>query len=123
MNDVATFVARDSQVRLDSETARHALVGVAGLTSKEALHLLRFSPVYGCPQLARLVETAVRSAQRLEGVGAAEVVVDAFEIGDGEDIVRVRRKAHGKADWITTKTLDVTVQLRRFVDEKMEMPI
>lgn len=83
--------------------------------------MLRFSPVHGCPQVARLIETAVHTAERLAGVGPAEVLVDTFDIGEGEDIVRVRRKAHGLADWITTATLDMTVQLRRFEDRGREM--
>jgi metal-sulfur cluster biosynthetic enzyme len=38
-------------------------------------------------------------------------VVSSIDVQPAEGIVRVRRKAHGKADWITSVTSDVTIAL------------
>jgi metal-sulfur cluster biosynthetic enzyme len=50
-----------------------------------------------------LARTVVAAEQLVVAGGAAE---------PAEDIVRVRRKAHGKADWISSPTADLFVELR-----------
>jgi ribosomal protein L22 len=44
-------------------------------------------------------------------VTAADLVVTGGRVTDGEAITRVRRHAHGNADWITTYTTAIEVEL------------
>ncbi len=48
----------------------------------------------------------MRSASARTGL-----VITGSEVGEGETVVRVRRLAHGMADWITTETTDIRVEL------------
>jgi ribosomal protein L22 len=45
------------------------------------------------------------------GVAEADLVVAGGRVSDGEAITRVRRHAHGNADWITTYTTAIEVEL------------
>ncbi|MDN5933749.1 MAG: iron-sulfur cluster assembly protein, partial [Pseudonocardia sp.] len=67
--------------------------------------------VGACEQLARVLDKAlVRAEQR--GLDADALVLSAGHAVAAEDIVRVRRKAHGVAGWISSPTSDVTIVLR-----------
>jgi ribosomal protein L22 len=65
-----------------------------------------------CPPIAAIVEQAVVAAERQYGQHAGLLVVAGGAVSCGETVVRVRRLAHGKADWISTETTDVRVELR-----------
>lgn len=95
-----TRVVRGSGLRVPPTRARAALTAVLGLPADAAVDRLRRGAV-ACEPIARL----------LEGAAGPGLVVAAAAVGPGADIVRVRRKAHGKADWITTHTSDLTVEL------------
>jgi metal-sulfur cluster biosynthetic enzyme len=99
MTSTAQCVRTDG-VRVPPELARRALQAVLGMRPAEAATRLRRGP-HACEPLARLLDTA----------DASGVVVAAAAVGAGTDIVRVRRKAHGKADWINSPTSDITITL------------
>jgi large subunit ribosomal protein L22 len=61
--------------------------------------------------MARVVTQAMAEAQRTLGVGGDALVIVSSEVGPGESLVRLRRLAHGMADWITTETTDITIEL------------
>lgn len=103
---------RSSQARVDRAEAQRVLERVRGMPADAALHALRFAAGTVCAPVARVVQQATAEAERAHGLPPAALVVAAFDVDEGEPVVRVRRQAHGKADWITTRTTAVTVELR-----------
>src|SRR4029077_8355501 len=101
----------EPQRRVTESDARSALRAVTGKPVIPARARLRFGPGRTCEAIARLLDRAIVRAEaaRLDprrpvlGEGSAEA---------GEDIVRVRRKAHGVADWIHSPTCRVRIVLR-----------
>ncbi|MGE3288585.1 MAG: uL22 family ribosomal protein [Pseudonocardia sp.] len=108
----AVVRGRSSQARVAQPEARRVLERVRGMPADAALHALRFAAGTVCAPVARVVQQATAEAERVHGLGPEALVVAAFEVGEGEPVVRVRRQAHGKADWITTRTTALTVELR-----------
>jgi ribosomal protein L22 len=113
-------VGHNSQARLSQDEARRIFRRVHGLTAADALRALRFSAGAVCPPVARIVAQAVEEAGRRFGFGPDELVVSAGEVGRGETVIRVRRQAHGMADWITTETTDIRVELSPAVGTQTE---
>ena len=105
-------IASNSTARVAQEQARRALDRVTGLTADRALKILRFSPGEACEPVHRLVLRAVADIRRdAPDVTEADLVVVGGSVTDGEAITRVRRHAHGNADWITTYTTGIEVEL------------
>ena len=106
------ITASNNAARVAQEQARQALDRVTGLTADRALKILRFSPADACEPVHRLVARAVADIRReCPSVTEAELVVVGGSVTDGEAITRVRRHAHGNADWITTYTTGIEVEL------------
>ena len=72
---------------------------------------LRFGPGRTCEAIARLLDRAIVRAEAA-GLDPRLLVVADGSAEAGEDIVRVRRKAHGAADWIHSPTCQVHIVLR-----------
>lgn len=105
-------IASTNTARVAQEQARRALDRVTGLTADRALKILRFSPADACEPVHRLVVQAVADIRRESPeVAEADLVVIGGRVTDGEAITRVRRHAHGNADWITTYTTGIEVAL------------
>lgn len=111
MTLLGELAVHEPQLRVLDSDAKHALEAVRGKTATAAVAKLRFGPGRTCEPIARLIETAVTRAEPA-GIGADRLIVVGGAVATGEDIVRVRRKAHGKADWIASPTSDVRVELR-----------
>lgn len=111
VSTVRSVTGQNGQARVSQAQARRILDRVRGMTATEALHALRFSAGTVCPPVGRIVAQAVAAAGERLGVGPDALVVGRGEVGDGETVVRVRRLAHGKADWITTETTAIRVEL------------
>jgi ribosomal protein L22 len=106
------ITASTPAARVAQEQARRALDKVTGLTADRALKILRFSPAEACEPVHRLVAKAVADIRRESPrVTEADLVVTGGRVTDGEAITRVRRHAHGNADWITTYTTAIEVEL------------
>jgi metal-sulfur cluster biosynthetic enzyme/ribosomal protein L22 len=101
----------ERQARVVAADARAALDAIRGLPVVRAVAKLRFGPGRTCEPVARVVDKAMAKAERA-GIAAELLVVAGGSATEAEDIVRVRRKAHGKADWISSPTADVRVELR-----------
>jgi len=101
----------EPQVRVASRDARTALDSVIGRDAIRARARLRFGPGRTCEQLARLLDRAIAAAERA-GLSPERLVVAGGHVQPGEDIVRVRRKAHGTADWIASPTCRVQLTLQ-----------
>lgn len=111
MTMLGELAVQEPQLRVVDADGRRALDDVRGLTATAAIAKLRFAPGHNCEPMARLIETAVCRAERA-GVRPEQLVVTGGEVERAEDIVRVRRKAHGKADWINSPTSRVRIELR-----------
>jgi len=104
--------ASSSNARVSQAEARRALDRVTGLRADQALRRLRFSPGDSCEPVWRVIATAVENIRRQQpDITERDLVVVSGQVGDGETITRIRRHAHGIADWITTHTTSIEVEL------------
>jgi metal-sulfur cluster biosynthetic enzyme/ribosomal protein L22 len=101
----------EPQLRVTESDARSALRAVAGKPVIPARARLRFGPGRTCEAIARLLDRAIVRAESA-GLDPRLLVVADGSAEAGEDIVRVRRKAHGVADWIHSPTCRVRIVLR-----------
>jgi metal-sulfur cluster biosynthetic enzyme/ribosomal protein L22 len=111
----ATLIAElhidEPQLRVETNEARTALGTVLGRSSTQARTRLRFGPGRTCEPLARLLDRAVLQAEQT-GLDPNRLILTAAEVDAAEDIVRVRRKAHGSADWISSPTVRIRLHLQ-----------
>jgi len=101
----------EPQLRVTESDARSALRAVTGKPVIPARARLRFGPGRTCEAIARLLDRAIVRAESA-GLDPRLLVVANGSAEAGEDIVRVRRKAHGVADWIHSPTCRVRIVLR-----------
>ena len=101
----------EPQLRVTESDARAALRAVTGKPVIPARARLRFGPGSTCEAIARLLDRAIVRAESA-GLDPRLLVVADGSAEAGEDIVRVRRKAHGVADWIHSPTCRVRIVLR-----------
>ena len=101
----------EEQVRLAEPDGRTALGAVLGLDAVTARARLRFGPGRTCEPVARLLDRVIVQAEQA-GLSPARLVLAAGSAQAGEDIVRVRRTAHGQADWIASPTCRVQITLQ-----------
>jgi metal-sulfur cluster biosynthetic enzyme/ribosomal protein L22 len=107
----AELLAEDRQLRVSPADARAALAAVTGRPAVWARARLRFGPARTCEPVGRLLDATLTRAEGA-GLDPARLIVVSGTAEAGPDIVRVRRKAHGDADWITTRTSHVRIILR-----------
>jgi metal-sulfur cluster biosynthetic enzyme/ribosomal protein L22 len=110
MTLAAHWRIEEPQLRVTETDALAALAAITGQPVIPARARLRFGPGRTCEPLARLLDRAIVQAE------AAGLRPDLLIVADGsvqaaEDIVRVRRKAHGVADWIHSPTCRVRIVL------------
>jgi metal-sulfur cluster biosynthetic enzyme len=101
----------EPQLRITETDGQAALRAVTGQPVIPARARLRFGPGRTCEQLARLLDRAIVQAEAA-GLRPDLLVVAGGSVEPAEDIVRVRRKAHGVADWIHSPTCRVQITLR-----------
>jgi metal-sulfur cluster biosynthetic enzyme len=101
----------EPQLRIAEGDAGAALGAIVGKPVVVARTRLRFGPGRTCESLARLLDRAISQAES-RGLDPALLVVADGTARAAEDIVRVRRKAYGIADWIHTPTSRVAIVLR-----------
>jgi metal-sulfur cluster biosynthetic enzyme/ribosomal protein L22 len=101
----------EPQLRVAETEGRAALRAVIGKPVISARARLRFGPGRTCELVARLLDRAIVQAEAA-GLDPALLVVADGSAQAAEDIVRVRRKAHGVADWIHSPTSRVRIILR-----------
>ncbi|HWD03487.1 MAG TPA: iron-sulfur cluster assembly protein [Amycolatopsis sp.] len=111
MTTIAVLETLASQTRVTAADARAALARVRGLSVVDAVAKLRLGPGRTCEPVARVLDKALANAGRT-GLSPGQLIVAGGSATPAEPIVRVRRKAHGKADWISSETADVRVELQ-----------
>jgi metal-sulfur cluster biosynthetic enzyme len=110
MTLAAQWQIEEPQLRIMQTDGQAALRAIAGLPVIPARARLRFGPGRTCEQLARLLDRAIVQAEAA-GLRPDLLIVADGSVQAGEDIVRVRRKAHGVADWIHSPTCRVRITL------------
>ncbi len=101
----------EEPVRLAEPDGQAALGAVLGLDAVAARARLRFGPGRTCEPVARLLDRVIVQAEQA-GLSPARLILATGRVAAGDDIVRVRRTAHGKADWIASPTCRVEITLR-----------
>ena len=101
----------EPQLRIAESDAVTALRTIVGKPVVAARARLRFGPGRTCESLARLLDRAIVQAEG-SGLDPGLLVVADAAARAAEDIVRVRRKAYGIADWIHSPTCRVQIVLR-----------
>jgi metal-sulfur cluster biosynthetic enzyme len=89
----------EPRLRIAERDAVTALRAVAGQPVMSARARLRFGPGRTCEALARVLDRAIVRAEGA-GLDPALLIVADGSARAAEDIVRVRRKGYGTADWI-----------------------
>jgi metal-sulfur cluster biosynthetic enzyme/ribosomal protein L22 len=110
MTLTAHWQIEEPQLRITQADAQAALRAITGQPVIPARARLRFGPGRTCEQLARLLDRAIVQAEAA-GLRPDLLVVADGSIQPAEDIIRVRRKAHGQADWIHSPTCRVRITL------------
>jgi len=108
---VADWHLDEPRLRVAEIDGRTALSAVTGQPVIAARARLRFGPGRTCEPIARLLDRAIVQAEGA-GLDPALLVVADGSVQAAEDIIRVRRKAHGVADWIHSPTCHVRIILR-----------
>jgi metal-sulfur cluster biosynthetic enzyme len=108
---VADWHLDEPRLRVAELDGRTALGAVTGQPVISARARLRFGPGRTCEPIARLLDRAIVQAEGA-GLDPALLVVADGSVQAAEDIIRVRRKAHGVADWIHSPTCWVRIILR-----------
>jgi metal-sulfur cluster biosynthetic enzyme len=101
----------EPQLRVTEGDAQTALRVIAGQPVVAARARLRLGPGRTCEPVARLLDRAIVQAEDA-GLDPKRLVVADGSAQAAEDIIRVRRKAHGVADWIHSPTCRVRITLR-----------
>jgi metal-sulfur cluster biosynthetic enzyme len=108
---VADWHLDEPRLRIAESDGRIALGAVTGQPVIAARAQLRFGPGRTCEPIARLLDRAIVQAEGA-GLDPELLVVADGSVQAAEDIIRVRRKAHGVADWIHSPTCRVRIILR-----------
>jgi metal-sulfur cluster biosynthetic enzyme/ribosomal protein L22 len=101
----------EPQLRVTQRDAQTALRVIVGQPVVAARARLRLGPGRTCEPVARLLDRAIVQAEDA-GLDPKRLVVADGSAQAAEDIIRVRRKAHGVADWIHSPTCRVRIILR-----------
>jgi metal-sulfur cluster biosynthetic enzyme len=101
----------EPRLRVTEADGTAALRVVIGQPVIPARARLRFGPGRTCEQIARMLDRAIVQAEAA-GLDPRLLVVADGSAQAAEDIIRVRRKAHGVADWIHSPTCLVRITLR-----------
>ena len=100
----------EPQLRIAEHDAVTALRAIVGKPVVSARARLRFGPGRTYESLARMLDRAINQAENADLDPALLVVADG-SARMAEDIVRVRRRAYGIADWIHSPTCRVEMVL------------
>lgn len=111
LENAAEITVAQNQVRVRATEATTALQRVAGELAVDARATLRYTPGKACEPVARMLDTALIRAEN-QGLDPGVLVVAGGTATQAEDVVRIRRKAHGVADWIASPTSDISIILR-----------
>ena len=108
--------ARLKNYRISSRKARLLADEIRGRGVEEALTILELSTKQFAKPLAKLVRSALASAEEKNerdraSIDVDNLVVETITVDQGSSMWRIRARAQGRAAWIQRKTSHVSVIL------------
>ncbi len=108
--------ARLKNYRIGSQKARLVADQIRGRGVEDALAILQLSSKKFAKPLAKLIRSALASAEEKNehdraGIDVDNLVVDTITVDQGASMWRIRARAQGRAAWIQRRTTHVSVVL------------
>ncbi len=108
--------ARLKNYRISSQKARLVADQIRGRGVEDALAILQLSSKKFAKPLAKLIRSALASAEEKNehdraGIDVDNLVVDTITVDQGASMWRIRARAQGRAAWIQRRTSHVSVVL------------
>jgi large subunit ribosomal protein L22 len=108
--------ARLKNYRISSQKARLVADQVRGKGVEDALTILQLSSKSFAKPLAKLIRSALASAEEKNerdraGIDVDNLVVDTIMVDQGASMWRIRARAQGRAAWIQRRTSHVSIVL------------
>ena len=108
--------ARLKNYRISSQKARLVADQVRGRGVEDALTILQLSSKSFAKPLAKLIRSALASAEAKNendraGIDVDNLVVDTIMVDQGASMWRIRARAQGRAAWIQRRTSHVSIVL------------
>jgi len=108
--------ARLKDYRISSRKARLVADQIRGKGVEDALTILQLSPKSFAKPLAKLIRSALASAEEKNerdraGIDVDNLVVDKITVDEGASMWRIRARAQGRASWIQRRTSHVSIVL------------
>ncbi len=116
MADANTVKASLNNYRVSAQKARLVADQIRGKGVEEALNLLDLSPKRIAAPIAKLVRSAVATAEQKNenqhaGIEIDDLVVSTIYVDEGPSMWRIRPRAQGRAAWIQKRTATINVEL------------
>ena len=108
--------ARLKGYRISSRKARLVADQIRGKGVEDALTILQLSSKSFAKPLAKLIRSALASAEEKNerdraGIDVDNLVVDTITVDQGASMWRIRARAQGRAAWIQRRTSHVSIVL------------
>jgi large subunit ribosomal protein L22 len=78
---------------------------------EKAINLLAYSPKKSARIIKKVLESAIANAEHNDGADVDELRVSAIEVGEGMSLKRMSPRAKGRANRITKRTCNITIQV------------
>jgi large subunit ribosomal protein L22 len=108
--------ARLKNYRISSQKARLVADQIRGKGVEDALTILQLSSKSFSKPLAKLIRSALASAELMNendhaGIDVDNLVVETIMVDQGASMWRIRARAQGRAAWIQRRTSHVSIVL------------
>jgi large subunit ribosomal protein L22 len=108
--------ARLKNYRISSQKARLVADQIRGKGVEDALTILQLSSKSFSKPLAKLIRSALASAEAMNendhaGIDVDNLVVETIMVDQGASMWRIRARAQGRAAWIQRRTSHVSIVL------------
>ena len=113
--------ARASHVRCSAYKAREVLDLIRGVSCSEAIDILAFCERSIATPISKVLKSAIANASYNNGLEQNELYVAACYADEGPTMKRWRPRAQGRATPIRKRTCHITVIVRRYDDEVLQM--
>jgi large subunit ribosomal protein L22 len=108
-------------VRVSSSKAREVLDQIRGLDVRSADEVLQFLERDVAIVVRKCLASAVANAEHNDNLSSEELYVSACFADEGPTLKRFRPRARGRASRIRKRTTHITVLVKRYSDEQLEL--
>lgn len=108
-------------VRVSSSKAREVLDQIRGLDVRSADEVLQFLERDVAIVVRKVLASAVANAEHNDNLSSEELYVSACFADEGPTLKRFRPRARGRAARIRKRTTHITVLVKRYSDEQLEL--